>query len=160
MTTTTDTLTPARLAEIRARAEKATPGPWKWANHDCAGGLTEWIEGPDGKCVPGIALFDCFYFEPQGSNAAFIAHARTDIPALLSAVEALQAEVATARDTAAREMREACAAACDIDGTYGPASGWTEEQAGWWDTGVVDGSAICRDRIRALPLPSEKERGS
>lgn len=29
MTTTTDTLTPARLAEIRARAEKATPGPWE-----------------------------------------------------------------------------------------------------------------------------------
>ncbi len=48
------------------------------------------------------------------------------------------------------DQAEKDAAVCDLaEGSYGPAEGWTEEHANWWDIGVADGSAMCRDRIRA-----------
>lgn len=57
-------MTQQRLAEIEARCEAATPGPWK-PKRD-------------------FLSWDC--------NAAFIAHARQDIPALLAEVERLGAD--------------------------------------------------------------------
>ena len=86
-----------RLAEIRARVENATPGPWmvngpgeEWAaissgphavihayavhDGDCPG-----CECGDGAAEAGLTIED----------AEFIAHSRADLPALLAAVEAV-----------------------------------------------------------------------
>lgn len=73
-------MTPEQLAEIRARAEAATPGPWgavKWS------ALWE-IRTP--AVEPGVA------FELDHADAEFVSHARTDIPALLDYIEELEAK--------------------------------------------------------------------
>ena len=74
-----------RLAEIRARVENATPGPW-----------TAEYSGEQGNCVlpPGYqstreAVAVTRLLSAQ-ADAEFIAHARTDLPALLAAVEAVR----------------------------------------------------------------------
>lgn len=73
---------------IRARVEKATPGPWRSepTSNDYA------ILFPDGS---GVALV--WDWSENGektpeavANADFIAHARTDIPALLAEVDRLR----------------------------------------------------------------------
>lgn len=60
-------MTSEQLAEIRARSEAATPGPWGWEQ------------------VPSLAL--------PPTDVDFVIHARTDIPALLDYIEELQAEM-------------------------------------------------------------------
>ena len=69
-----------RLAEISARASAATPGPWKWSpNYNLTGSDDMILIPTDG----GMYL-------PEDRDAAFIAHARTDIPWLLAEVEHLR----------------------------------------------------------------------
>jgi hypothetical protein len=82
-------LSPERLAEIRAKTEAATPGPWKlWAmevmadldgtsNVDTAVGVAQTFGGTH----PG-----------RTNDAEFIAMARTAIPELLQALEMARAE--------------------------------------------------------------------
>lgn len=89
-----------RLAEIRERAEKATPGPWV---HSYFG--TQVLTGDNWNSVCRMHtcgnLPNCnnAHWEdgrgPKGedSNAHFIAASRTDIPALLDLVEALLEKV-------------------------------------------------------------------
>lgn len=89
------------LEAIRKRCEAATEGPWKWRAY--AFGFRVWDANDNPVC-------DSFIFDDIGSGiikdkgiAPFIAHARTDIPALLDEVERLRAEVdgfnAVHRDT-------------------------------------------------------------
>lgn len=70
-----------KLNEIKERAEKATSGPWRMAfgaNYELA------VRELDG----GKFIADIDY--ESTNDAAFIAHAREDIPALVSEVERLQ----------------------------------------------------------------------
>lgn len=81
-------MTPEKLAEIRQRAEKATGGPWKVGHIDHSNPLIlQAVE--HGLIVVG--------FEPSDGNAehqwlvedadaAFIAHAREDVPLLIAAL--------------------------------------------------------------------------
>ncbi|MEU5838816.1 hypothetical protein ABZ820_34845 [Streptomyces diacarni] len=86
-------MTPERVAEIAARVDAATPGPWRvdddWAE----------IKAPDLDTIAD-------YWEPtrESGNGAFIANAREDVPALLAEVERLRAELA-ARPTRAEVLR-------------------------------------------------------
>ncbi|WP_020074084.1 hypothetical protein [Faecalispora sporosphaeroides] len=67
------------LAEIKAREQAATPGPWECETHH-----TRWGDVHEvlvNKCNPST-VSDCY----------FIAHARTDISALVAEVERLQNE--------------------------------------------------------------------
>lgn len=75
-----------RLKGIRERAEAATAGPW------------ELIGG--GEYVTGVSIL----VAPDdggvtGNDAEFIAHARTDLPRLLDAVEAVMREVGYAPES-------------------------------------------------------------
>jgi hypothetical protein len=77
-------LTQEQLEAIRQRAENATAGPWFEDNGD----------------VKTIAITDRKYTEPEmiaeawfTNDATFIAHARTDIPALLDHIAELEAEL-------------------------------------------------------------------
>ena len=77
-------MTPERLAEIRARAEAATVGPW-WTTRNLRPATIFSGEGSDdNNVVAGDA-------EP--ADATFIAAARTDVPELVAEVERLQARV-------------------------------------------------------------------
>lgn len=95
-------LTEARLAEIEARAKGATEGPWHVEPPDEQSPFM-WVS--HGK-IGDSDRFDVCKFEPwdadgDGSerlqdidyaNAAFIARARDDVPALVAEVERLRAE--------------------------------------------------------------------
>ena len=86
----------ARLAEIEARAEAATPGEWV---ADCVQGIRAVLSGGSRRAmvVPwasGELLMQ--------ADAAFIAAARADVPALVAEVRRLRAEVERLRSISAR----------------------------------------------------------
>jgi len=74
---------PEELQAIKARAEKATPGPWEQLSG-------EWYGEPRNL----VQCDECTITEHvyKKSDADFIAHSREDIPALIAEVERLQAE--------------------------------------------------------------------
>lgn len=86
MTDTQPAPTVPDLDAIRARVEAATPGPWfAWSRG------VGWLIGLDpdaNQCIPGGFRTDI----AREADAEFIAHARTDVPALLAEVEQLRAQ--------------------------------------------------------------------
>lgn len=90
------------LEGIRARAAAATPGPWFCGSDYKAGYLRPWE-----VCL--AADLPMLELRPDGSgeaDATFIAHAREDVPALLSEVDRLTAETEELRRTI-RNLSEA-----------------------------------------------------
>lgn len=103
-------MTNEERAAIKARADAATPGPWRQgyaslscakqhetARHpgppECVYGVVKWIDNP--HCVSaedGTELCgpDDYGNTPRDADCAFIAHARTDVPALGAEVERLR----------------------------------------------------------------------
>ena len=99
------TVTPEELAEIRARAEAATPGPWTVDEGPALAdplleGEGDWYRQIEGWTNTG---WEWLCLSPE--DAAFIAHAREDIPALVAEVERLQAELARVRPVAEAAQR-------------------------------------------------------
>jgi hypothetical protein len=81
-------ITSEQLQHWRALAEAATPGPWE--------GESVWSDDSDSYYVAvadGRGLLDT-YISISDADAAFIAAARTAVPALLAEVERLQAVIA------------------------------------------------------------------
>lgn len=114
-------MTDLDLNAIQARADAATPGPWLIA--DTTDPTSDWYDEFDGPMVvdddsrPGfysaIAKDFCQGADDGVSDAVFVAHARTDVPALLAEVRHLRAAVARAeqdRDRAAMQRDNAEAA--------------------------------------------------
>lgn len=86
----TDRLTTQQLADIAARAGAATPGPW------CA---DEWEIYQGAEYEPGLMWIGetcrgATSPEQDRADAAFVAAARTDVPALLAEIRRLQDELA------------------------------------------------------------------
>ena len=75
------------LAEIKAREQAATPGPWWNDDETVWGGAT----GGNGATGKTIVHDDDMNFTLAPENVSFISHSRTDIPALLAEVERLNA---------------------------------------------------------------------
>ena len=90
----------SRLHEIKSRAAAATEGPWEWTQYRVPT-LEGWKGDPaayrwqtevleadhNGECGCRSACQLELTVDP--ADAEFIAHARTDIPALVAAVEAV-----------------------------------------------------------------------
>lgn len=93
---------PLDLEPIRARADAAAPGPWTTGDHasnECR------IEGP---WIPADRHWSLVIYDEGGHNAqdaAFIAHAREDVPALITEVERLRWALASC-ESDCRELRE------------------------------------------------------
>lgn len=84
-------MTDERLAEVKARAEAATPGPWHHDRVDFDSGMTLYeIWGGKYREHGWLA-----HVEDNKPNADFISHARQDIPELLAEVERLREQVAS-----------------------------------------------------------------
>jgi len=91
------------LAQIKARAEAATPGIWQIAYDPFMGGFdSEGEPGPDVAFIGPDELDEAVtiafpldgddpYDTSLKANAEFIAHARADIPLLLAEIERLKA---------------------------------------------------------------------
>ncbi|WP_418060789.1 hypothetical protein [Pimelobacter simplex] len=101
------------LANIRARAEAATPGPW-------------FVE-PCGDFGAKTALIPDVLRERYGANALncgedfataeFIAHARADVELLLTLVDEQRAVIARVREVLVEaERRTAASLSCDFNG--------------------------------------------
>lgn len=129
----TDPMTPEELQACRDRAEAATPGPWEMSRRDdVMGGFDYFVEaGP--LCV-AVAAEDARPTRGMGAkrDAAFIAHARTDVPRLLATIDALKeraersvAIAATASRNFGAEVARAdraeaaLAAVCDVLSAHG-----------------------------------------
>jgi hypothetical protein len=76
------------LKAIEARAQAATPGPWRNENPAVR-------TGPE-DCQTLVAF--AYDLRQQGQNAAFIAAARTDVPKLVAEVRRLRAALEAASD--------------------------------------------------------------
>lgn len=83
----------AVLDTIRERADAATPGPWKvaWDGENDPDGAwsAEWPWLIRQDIYPGKSVANLAEVEASTEDAEFIAHARTDIPALLAHIDAL-----------------------------------------------------------------------
>lgn len=90
-------MSPEQLAEIEARAAAATPGPWEVAGAGGLRGTDEYfVRMGEDDAYNDVAIasdiFDPIYNEISKANAAFIAHARADVPALVAEVRRLRKE--------------------------------------------------------------------
>jgi hypothetical protein len=109
------------LAAIKARADAATPGPWK-ARTEYPQTVTSPTYGPDSSDEDAWVISTSLTHRPD-ADAEFIAHARTDVPALLAHVAELEAERDEARRTGARaalRLRDALRVADAADGWRRP----------------------------------------
>ena len=79
-------MTPDRLAEIKARADAATAGPWK-------GTTDEGVYLVNGKPIFETGCGCCTSGTLSEADAAFIASSRTDIPDLLAEVMRLSSSL-------------------------------------------------------------------
>ena len=82
---------PPGLQAVRERADKATAGPW-FADHD------QREDGADQVIGNGVTVaFIATPLEEHEDDTDFIAHSRTDVPALLDLVETLAGALAKVR---------------------------------------------------------------
>jgi hypothetical protein len=96
------------IDEIKARTKTATPGPWKQTR-------------PSGEYVENDENFNVCLTR-RSNDAAFIAHARHDIPDLLDEVERLTTDLeAAVADLSAAKVCAVCKR--DEDGTCGDYEG-------------------------------------
>ena len=98
-------MTPEQIAAIKARAEAATKGPWTspWDLPDDATEDQIYIAGPRGEMVVGTMWYDGQHFACAEQDAAFICHARSDVPALVAEVERLRKALEAAKIDFSRE---------------------------------------------------------
>ena len=76
----------SRLNEIEARTNAATEGPWRHISIFEVGGF---VENPRGRELFDWAQDDAGTICAPDGDAEFIAHARTDVPALVAALRAV-----------------------------------------------------------------------
>jgi hypothetical protein len=167
-------ITEDRLAEIEARANAATPGPWVAGQHGPARFV---VTADEGDVTVGAVTREVFeiydgcapwrFGDAPIPEALFIAAARTDVPALVAEVRRLTAALAAharhtdaavdgvramlpaaleiARREGAASMRERAANVCERMVVGGCA--WSEEQA-TAARALLDAAG----NVRALPL--------
>ena len=109
----TEPLSKEQLAAICARADAATPGPWKWhegdlltednfsRQHSHSSMFSSVLHLTDD--AQGVNDLVSWEYVRSVEDAEFIANARADIPALLAHIDALEAE----RDALQQAVNEA-----------------------------------------------------
>lgn len=88
-----------QLAEIKARCEAATPGPWAVGANNPYRDRSAIYQTPDAQKVNPLRWqVAAICREVRQCDSDFIAHARTDIPALLAEVERLRTYIRIAQE--------------------------------------------------------------
>lgn len=98
----TDPMSPEELRACRERAEAATAGPWRAGSVERDAVFIPWPQGMG----PERVLLRMNEHYPHDADAAFIAHARTDVPRLLATVATRDEEIRRIAEAIGR-MREA-----------------------------------------------------
>jgi BMFP domain-containing protein YqiC len=89
---------PLDLEAIRKRVEAATPGPWEWVKRGLSMETYSLFAGEDLVNYHGLNLINTEEGEWDWNgeaNRALLAHARQDIPDLLSRIEELESQLST-----------------------------------------------------------------
>lgn len=172
---TPQTLTPANLAEIAERVEKATKGPWGlWSEEGqtksgryrysvCRNDLpldgAECDVGPDEGDHVCIAEVRGKTSDEARANALLISACRQDIPALISHITAQAQEIERLKTLCSRLTREASGHAMEartanasLAECYQAATGSTGEPGNW------NGANPVRERITALTEERDRLR--
>ncbi len=84
-------LSPDDLAEIEARCQAATPGPWQVLSDSTV--ACSWLNAATDEDNAAIALFDYRTQEENQANADFAAVARDAIPRLTAEIKQLRQRV-------------------------------------------------------------------
>jgi hypothetical protein len=99
-------MTPSELLKIKERADRATLGPWSYRSQP----LDDWgivrvgrfviCQARDPNVLDGVdlAAHRRAGTDPWEANAQLIAHARTDIPALLAHIAELERVIAEGKE--------------------------------------------------------------
>lgn len=100
----------ARVKEIEERCEKATPGPWVWTSpsESCPGEgwtISRWENGMIGR---EVVVQYWLRNKEAYSNQTFIAHAREDIPFLISTVRKLTSDRRELVEALTATMKSIC----------------------------------------------------
>lgn len=152
----TDEMTDERLAEIRGRAEEATPAPWV----RCSTDFREHRSHSAKTVASGMVIAFAGYGPDGGTvwcDAEFIAHARQDVPDLLVEVERLRARnadlslrldevtheleehVAPERDRLREQIERLRAENADLHAKF--ARYWSEVPRRWIEGGAAEAKA-------------------
>ena len=100
---TTPQLTEREVEEIEARADAATPGPWLVTDGQY---IDQYDHHPNGIRLLSEGDYDANYHVFSQYDVAFIAHARTDIPALCRTLRAKDEQIQLAERLATNAMTE------------------------------------------------------
>lgn len=84
-------MTEEELAALEALTEAATAGPWEWNDHDLHAVSVANDDPWDPASGQKIIVTDSGAYPPEKDDAAFIAAARTAVPALIAEVRRLRA---------------------------------------------------------------------
>jgi len=146
-------MTDEQLAEIEARAAKATPGPW---HHDDLQTVQGGTIAQQHLAVNVVDPRDEYGISPQGHcDADFIAHARQDIPALIAEVRSMRRAIASWKqeEQAWAEERKAMAARIEFwRGECAERAMWIEES--WREGNYCPSCALVVDEhMPNCPLP-------
>ncbi len=102
-------MTPEQRQAARARCEAATPPPWEWRAEDAEMASTadadELVFGNTGRSRS----------DPTDEDGDFVAHARTDLPAALDALDAADTRIAEL-EAMIKQLSERCAAQAELLG--------------------------------------------
>jgi hypothetical protein len=90
-------MTPDQLAAIEARAQAATEGPWESLRAGMLGTRVVRVDGEWDGLVPDEFITMVTPALRKFDDADFIAHARTDVPALLALVREQRAAIERVR---------------------------------------------------------------
>jgi len=109
-----DPMTPERIAEIKARCDAATPGPWFTVFRTCFTSVST-SDTAIGKDGPIVAQAYCGQTNRKvlrnskrhliDANNEFIAHSRTDIPDLIDHIKHQDAIIDQLRERLDRAKR-------------------------------------------------------
>lgn len=94
-------LSPEREAEIRARAEAATPPAWDFFDEESGSLVVHTEPHGDTVCVVDSRAYNTHASTDGVADAEFIAHSRADVPDLLAEIDRLREELAMAGGTGA-----------------------------------------------------------
>lgn len=127
---------PLDLAAIQAREQAATDGPWMADGPEILVGTPDdltrgstWIGETCNVALPGLGA----------ANAAFLAAARTDVPALLAEVTRLRAALTTAKADAVHEAARLLEATGHDDDAINFLDGWADYDQPAAPTAALEG---------------------
>lgn len=148
-------MTPDDLAAIAALAAAATPGPW------ISGGFgpsDTWVRITQCEGWPGTPVCEVGHnVANRNADAAFIAAARTAVPALLAHIATLTADALALHDALARVTRERDAAVAARDALAGAVHVVRVAFAATTASGAQYGAAW--DAVDAMPPTALQSEG-